>query len=97
MSYGIVNYFKGGTKAQYDATVEKVHPDNGKGLPPGQTHRDSGETDDGYVVCATFESKAAWEKFRDGTLLPALGELGDKGLPGPPQTWEFEVHNEAHK
>jgi hypothetical protein len=97
MSYGIVNYFKDGTKAQYDATVEKVHPDNGKGLPPGQTHRVGGETDDGFIVCATFESKAAWEKFRDGTLLPALGELGDKGLPGPPQTWEFEVYNEAHK
>jgi hypothetical protein len=96
MSYAIVNYFKGGTKAQYDATVEKVHPDQGKGLPPGQTDRVAGETDDGFVVCATWESKAAWEKFRDGTLLPAFGELGDKGLPGPPQTWEFEVHNEAH-
>jgi len=95
MAYGIVNYFKGGTKAQYDATVEKVHPGAG-GLPPGQTHRTAGETGDGFVVCATWESKAAWEKFRDGTLLPALGDLGDKGLPGPPQTWEFDVHNEAH-
>ena len=95
MSYGIVNYFKGGTKAQYDATVEKVHPPSG--LPAGQTHRVAGETDDGFVVCATFESKAVWDKFRDETLLPALGELGDKGLPGPPDTWEFEVHDEAHK
>jgi hypothetical protein len=95
MAYGIVNYFKGGTKAQYDATVAKVHP-GGNGLPAGQAHRTAGQTDDGFVVCATWDSKASWEKFRDGTLLPALGELGDKGLPGPPQMSEFEVHNEAH-
>jgi hypothetical protein len=95
MAYGIVNYFKGGTKAQYDATVEKVHPGD-NGLPPGQTHRTAGETDDGFIVCATWESKATWEAFRDGTLLPALAELGDKGLPGPPQMWAFEVHNEVH-
>jgi hypothetical protein len=94
MSYGIVNYFKGGTAAQYDATVAKVHPaDNG--LPPGQTHRVAGTTDGGFVVCAVWESKAAWEKFRDGTLFPAFADLGDKGLPGPPDMWEFETHDEA--
>lgn len=95
MAYGIVNYFKGGTKAQYDATVAAVHPGNNE-LPAGQTHRTAGETGDGLMVCATWESKAAWEKFRDGTLLPALADLGDKGLPGPPQMWEFEVHDEEH-
>ena len=95
MAYAIVNYFKGGTKAQYDATVAKVHPGNND-MPPGQTQRTAGQTDDGFVVCATWESKGAWEKFRDGTLLPAFGDLGDKGLPGPPQMWEFDVHDEAH-
>ena len=95
MSYGIVNCFKGGTKEQYDATVEKVHPGN-NGVPPGQTHRVAGETGDGFVVCAVWESKGAWDKFREGTLFPAFAELGDKGLPGPPEMWEFEVHNEAH-
>ncbi len=94
MAFEIVNYFKGGTKAQYDATVAVVHPSSG--LPAGQTHRTAGETGDGFVVFATWESKAAWEKFRDGTLLPAFGDLGDKGLPGPPQIWEFEVHDEEH-
>jgi len=96
MSYGIVNYFKGGTKAQYDATTAVVHPSGKGSLPAGQTHRIAGQTGDGFVVCAVFESKAAWEKFRDGTLFPAFGDLGDKGLPGPPDSWEFEVHDEAH-
>jgi len=95
MAYGIVNYFKGGTKAQYDATAAVVHP-GGSGLPQGQTHRTAGETGDGFVVCAVWESKGSWEKFRDQTLLPAFADLGDKGLPGPPQSWEFDVHNEAH-
>jgi hypothetical protein len=93
MAYAIVNYFKGGTKQQYDATAAAVHPS--AGLPPGQTHRVAGETDDGFVVCATWDSKATWEKFRDETLVPALADLGDKGLPGPPQMWGFEIHDEA--
>ncbi|MCJ7437454.1 MAG: hypothetical protein MUP97_06800 [Acidimicrobiia bacterium] len=91
--YGITNYFKGGTKAQYDATIKAVHPDGGKGLPAGQTYHAAGPTDHGFLVVAIWDSKDTWEKFRDGTLVPTLGSL-DGALPGPPTGMEFEIHNE---
>ncbi|MFO7592351.1 MAG: hypothetical protein R6X23_15945 [Acidimicrobiia bacterium] len=93
--YGITNYFKGGTKAQYDATVAAVHPDGGKGLPPGQSHHFAGETGDGFVVVAIWDSKAKWEAFRDATLVPVLTSA-EGVLPGPPAETDFEVHNEMH-
>ena len=38
--------------------------------------------------------KESYERFRDETLLPGLQALGDAGLPLPPQSTEFEIHNE---
>lgn len=93
--YAITNYFKGGTKAQYDATVEAVHPDGGKGLPAGQTHHFAGETGDGVMVIAIWDSKETWEKFRDTTLVPILTST-DGVLPGPPTETHFAIHNEMH-
>jgi hypothetical protein len=93
-AYGITNYFEGGTKEQYDATVKPVHPDGGKGLPAGQTYHAAGPTDDGFPVVAIWDSKDTWEKLRDGTLVPALGSL-DGALPGPPAEMDFEMHNEV--
>jgi len=91
--YGITNYFKGGTKAQYDATIKAVHPDGGKGLPAGQTYHAAGPTADGFLVIAIWDSKGTWEKFRDETLVPTLTSA-DGVLPAPPTTMEFEIHNE---
>ncbi|MDX6614979.1 MAG: hypothetical protein QOD60_70 [Solirubrobacterales bacterium] len=92
MAYVIVNDFAGGTRQQYDAVVEVVHPPGG--LPAGQTKHYAGPSASGFVVVAVWDSKDVWEKFRDETLLPALGELGESGLPGPPKITEFEVEVE---
>jgi hypothetical protein len=89
MAYGITHKFKGGTKEQYDAAVAVVHPPDG--LPEGQLHHYAWPTDDGRIVIAIHDSKESWEKFRDETLLPGLEEVGDKGLPGPPEETGFEV------
>jgi hypothetical protein len=94
MAFGIAHHFKGGTKGQYDATVEAVHPAGG--LPEGQTHHFAGPTDDGFVVVATFEDKGSYETFRDETLMPGLQDLGDSGLPGPPEEIAFEIDVEQH-
>jgi hypothetical protein len=91
--YGIVHFFKGGTSKQYDNTVKVVHPDGGKGLPAGQTYHAAGETDEGFVVVAIWESKGSWEKFRDETLLSGFEKVDDS-LPAPPQEFAFDVHNE---
>lgn len=91
MAYVIVNDFEGGTREQYDATAEVVHPPGG--LPAGQTHHYAGPSANGWVVIAVWDSKGTWERFRDETLLPAFQE-SDSGLPGPPKTTEFEVEVE---
>lgn len=91
--YGIVNHFTGGTAAQYDKTVQAIHPDGGKGLPAGQTYHAAGATSDGWAVVAIWDSKATWEKFRDESLVPTLMSL-DGGLPAPPTEISFEIHNE---
>ncbi|MGH2922764.1 MAG: hypothetical protein ACRDKH_01880 [Solirubrobacterales bacterium] len=94
MAIGIMHRFKGGTKEQYDAAAEVVHPPDG--LPDGQIHHFAGETPDGWIVIAVHDSTESWERFRDEKLMPGLQELGDKGLPGPPEETIFEIEVEQH-
>jgi hypothetical protein len=89
MAYVIVNDFDGGTREQYDATVNVVHPPGG--LPAGQSQHYAGPSATGWVVVAVWDSEEAWETFRDETLLPGLQGLGESGLPGPPKVTEFDV------
>ena len=91
-TFGIIHTFKGGTTEQYDRSIKVVHPNGGKGLPAGQTYHAAGETDDGLVVVALWDSEASWVKFRDETLLPGLATVKD-GLAGPPEEVSFQVHN----
>jgi hypothetical protein len=89
MSYVVVTEFKHGTRAQYDAVVGEVHPPDR--LPAGQTQHYAGPSAGGWVVTAVFNTKQDWDSFRDGTLLPGLGKVGDAGMPGPPVITEFEA------
>ena len=91
MAFGITNHFKGGKKEHYDAAIEVVHPPDG--LPEGQTNHFAGETDDGFIVVAIWDSEESWNRFRDETLMPGLQGLGEDGFPGPPEVTTFEVHN----
>ena len=92
MAYGVVHFFPGGTKEQYEASIGAVHPDR-KSLPEGQIYHAAGESNGGWTIVAVHESKESWERFRDGILGPNL----QKGVPGgftsPPQEQTFEVHN----
>lgn len=94
MSVGVVHHFPGGTKAQYDAVVEKLAL-SGK-MPAGELHHAAGETDQGFMVSTIWESKEKFDAFFEKTLAPALGELGDKAFPNPPHVSIFEVHRELH-
>jgi len=60
MAYGIVHFFAGGTKEQYDASLAAVHP-SGTGLPKGQTFRAAGPSAGGWTVIAIHESKESWD------------------------------------
>jgi hypothetical protein len=94
MAFGIIHHFPGGTKEQYEASLAAVHPSDGT-LPDGQIFHAAGPSGDGWTVMAVHESKASWERFRDGTLLPRL----QAGIPGgfttPPQESEVDIYKLA--
>jgi hypothetical protein len=74
----------------------KVDPADGS-LVAGELFEASGASADGWVVMAIFESKEAWEKFRDGTLLPGLADVGAAGFSGPPEEISFDVVSAQHR
>jgi hypothetical protein len=89
MAVAIVHTYPGGTKEQYDATVEAVHPPGG--LPAGQTHHFAGPVEGGWQVVAIWDSQESLDRFMGEALMPALEELGDSGFPTPPEQSTFEV------
>ena len=92
MAYGIVHFFAGGTKEQYDASLAAVHPSS-EGLPKGQTFHAAGASPGGWTVMAVHDSKESWERFRDEILMPQLKKGIKGGLTVPPQETTFQVHN----
>jgi hypothetical protein len=92
MAYGIVHYFPGGTKEQYEAVLAAVHPGRDR-LPEGQIFHAGGASAGGWTVVAIHESRESWERFRDGTLLPRLQQGVSGGFATPPQETGFDVHN----
>ena len=91
MAYAIIHFFPGGTKDQYEASIAAVHP--AKGLPAGQIFHAAGASTGGWTITAVHESKASWEAFRDGVLMPRMQAGIPGGLPSPPQETAFEVHH----
>jgi hypothetical protein len=96
MAYGIIHTFKGGTREQFEAVNAKVDPPDGS-LTPGEIFEASGPSDDGWVVMALFESKAAWEHFRDDILIPGFTEVGAAGFATPPTEISFDATNVQHR
>lgn len=92
MAYGIVHFFPGGTKEQYEASIGAVHPSRDH-LPAGQIYHASGPSEGGWTVVAIHESRESWERFRDEILMPALQKGVEGGFPTPPQEQAFEVYN----
>jgi hypothetical protein len=92
MAYGVVHYFAGGTKEQYEASLAAAHPSR-KELPKGQIYHVGGPTAGGWVIVAIHESKESWEQFRDNVLMPRLKEGVPGGFTSPPQETAFEVYN----
>ena len=94
MAYGVVHQFAGGTKEQYEASIAAVHPSDGS-LPEGQVSHVAGPSADGWTIVAIHDSKASWEQFRDGTLMPRMEGGIDGGFAAPPEETTFEVYNEV--
>ncbi len=91
MAYGLVHHFPGGTKEQYEASLAAVHPKNGR-LPDGQIFHAAGPSAGGWTIIAVHESKASWERFRDGILMPKMKQGIKGGFPTPPQETTIEIY-----
>ncbi|MET3932218.1 hypothetical protein [Arthrobacter sp. OAP107] len=89
--YGIVHFFPGGTKEQYEASIAAVHPGEGL-LPEGQTFHAAGPSDGGWTIMAIHESKASWEKFRDNILMPRMQAGIDGGFTSPPEETAVDLY-----
>ena len=92
MAYGIVHYFPGGTKEQYEASIAAVHPSR-ESLPKGQIFHAAGPSAGGWTIVAVHDSKESWEQFRDDILMPRMQQGIKGGLTPPPQETAFDVHN----
>jgi hypothetical protein len=92
MAYGIVHYFPGGTKVQYEASIAAVHPSRDS-LPKGQIFHAAGPSAGGWTIVAVHDSKESWEQFRDDILMPRMKQGIKGGFATPPQETPFEIHN----
>jgi hypothetical protein len=91
MAVGIRLKFPGGTQQQYDAVHAHLDVDNNP--PDGLIFHSAGPIDDGWGIIDFWESAEAFDRFAQGRLMPAVGELGDRAFPGPPDRKEFPVHH----
>ena len=93
MAYGVVHFFSGGTKEQYEASIAAAHPDRTT-LPEGQIYHAAGPSQGGWTVIAIHDSRESWERFRDEVLMPRLKEGVEGGFTAPPEERTFEVYNQ---
>jgi hypothetical protein len=90
-AYGIVHFFPGGTKEQYEASLAVVHPGE-QVLPEGQIFHAAGLSAGGWTIMVVHESKESWEKFRDGILMPRMREGIEGGFASPPEETVVDLY-----
>jgi len=93
MAYAIIHHFPGGTKEQYEASITAAHPSRSS-LPKGQLTHAAGPSPGGWTIVVVYDSKANWERFRDGVLVPKMKQGIKGGFATPPQETGFEVYNQ---
>jgi hypothetical protein len=93
MAYGVVHFFPGGTREQYEASLAAVHPSRAS-LPKGQVFHAAGPSAGGWTVVAIHDSKESWERFRNEVLMPRMQQGVKGGFTALPQEQVFEVYNQ---
>lgn len=91
MAIGLRLKFEGGTQEQYDAVHTHMGIDDSP--PEGLIFHSAGPIDEGWGVIDFWESREHFNRFQQGRLGPAIGELGDRAPQGPPDIKEFPVHH----
>src|ERR1022692_5223411 len=88
MAVGLRHKFEGGTQQQYEAVHGKLRVEEDP--PEGLIFHSAGPIEGGWGVIDYWESRAAFDRFAESRLMPAMQELGSDGPGGPPETKEFE-------
>jgi len=91
MAYGVVHFFAGGTREQYEKSIAAVHP-GGDRLPDGQIFHAAGPSAGGWTIMAVHDSRESWERFRDGTLMPAMQKGIEGGFTAPPEETAIDLY-----
>jgi hypothetical protein len=86
-SYLLTHFWPGGTEEQYRATVAAAAKAAGGTIP--ETFHAAGPTEGGFLIVATYESKAVCDDFVKRTLLPLMPIEG--GLGGRPEERGAEI------
>jgi hypothetical protein len=91
MAIGLRIKFVGGTQEQYEATNAQM---NVEAEPPdGLIFHAGGPIDDGWGVIDFWESREKFDAFANGRLGQAIEQLGERGMPAPPDIKEFPVQS----
>ena len=89
MPVAIEMNFKGATLDQYDQVIELMGLQSGQ-APPNAIFHWVAETDDGLRVVDVWETKEAYEQFAQEQIGPYSQQVG---VPAPPETTYYDVHN----
>ena len=77
------------SRDQYDALNAEI-PDD----PEGLILHTAAEHGDGMRIIDVWESEAAYRRFEEGTLMPAMGRAGlEAPTEEPPPLDSYELHN----
>ena len=88
MAWGFISELPVG-RDEYDRLNGEIGDD-----PPGLILHTASEKDGKMRIIDIWESKDAYERFEQATLMPAMGRIGaEPPAGGPPPRDEFEVHN----
>jgi hypothetical protein len=76
---------------RYEAVIAKVMP--GDQLPDGCQLHIAGPVEQGWRVITVWDSREQFDRFREGTLLPAIREVAGEGPPVVVEPEINPVHN----
>lgn len=90
MAVAVALDFDGGTLEQYDEVIKSMgFSPGGAGAPGGLFHWVT-KTDTGIRVTDVWESREQFERFAEDEIGPKSQAAG---VPGPPKTTFYDVHN----